>query len=116
MRSVCAGGVSGWSTELGFTTAARREYDVAENETVQKVSIYPNPAREQFTVHYALKDNEVLTVRLLDLTGRIVQVADIQAFSAVNSIDISGQPAGVYTVHIAVNGKAISTQKLVIVR
>ena len=36
------------------------------------VSVYPNPVTESFTLNYTLEQNDELTIRLIDLQGRVI--------------------------------------------
>lgn len=74
---------------------------VAENQT----SIYPNPSNGR--VNIEVSQNSI--IRILDLSGRIVDTFNIDGDSTLDFV----QPAGIYIIHIESKGK-IETHKLII--
>jgi len=74
-------------------------------------SIYPNPAREQFTV--ITKTNNRGTIQVTDQVGRLVMQ---QSFSRISpSFDCSNLPKGIYFVKVTDTSNGLSrTNKLLI--
>jgi hypothetical protein len=76
-----------------------------EINSSSSVSIYPNPS----TGFVNITSTENSEVKILDITGRIIEAFTLNAFESVNFV----QPAGMYIVQVESNGK-VSTHKLLI--
>jgi hypothetical protein len=86
-------------------------------EQVRIEATYPNPAREQATVQYALPERQMVTVRLYDALGRQVQtvVNDRQRGRREQTIDVSGLASGVYFLRFRTESQT-QTEKLTVVQ
>jgi hypothetical protein len=84
---------------------------------VQLLGTYPNPARRQATVRYALPEKQETTIRLYDVLGRQVRtvVSEQKEGRHERMLDVSGLSNGVYFLRLR-SGGTIKTQKLTIVR
>jgi hypothetical protein len=78
--------------------------DVEINSS-SSISIYPNPS----TGLVNITSTENSEVKILDITGRIIEAFTLNAFESVNFV----QPAGMYVVQVESNGE-VSTHKLLI--
>ena len=72
-------------------------------------SVYPNPAKDQFSVVIENEDVKVEGISILDNHGRLVKLAAAN----VNQINVSDLASGVYIVQISTD-KGLSTKKLII--
>ncbi|MCX6235702.1 MAG: carboxypeptidase regulatory-like domain-containing protein [Bacteroidetes bacterium] len=64
-------------------------------------SVYPNPATDRISLDYQMKSPSVLTVSLLDHTGRMITSRAISCDASGNiSLDIRDLPAGIYYVRL----------------
>ncbi len=81
----------------------------ALNEDVSEITIYPNPAKDKLYIDY--QDDMDLTVKLVDVSGRIVFSSDI----AISELDVKSLGSGIYFI-IITNGaeQKVVSQKLVI--
>lgn len=87
----------------------------AENGEEEMVfAIYPNPAKEQFTIDYLVNEDERIIIELIDVTGRLVKSRSL--FSGFNhQINTSDLQQGLYIVHLLDdNGKVKEANKLFI--
>jgi len=78
------------------------------------ISIYPNPSGDFFAVQVEGLLREKMDMRLFDLSGKLVQEAEIQAGSTIGYFDVRTLYAGVYIVSVSVNGQMISNKKVVV--
>lgn len=64
--------------------------------------LYPNPASTKLSLEYFTNKNEQVKVQLIDMTGRVLKTAELQAQKGNNTVnmDISGVSAGSYTVKV----------------
>jgi hypothetical protein len=76
------------------------------------IGITPNPARNFVNVYVENNDGPS-TIQLTDLSGRVVKQFAIAGGSQNISINIAGNPAGVYFVKL-ITAKTVKTEKLVI--
>ena len=85
-------------------------------DEVELLGTYPNPARQQATVRYALPEKQKVTVRLYDVLGRQVQtvVDGKQEGRHTQRLDVGDLPSGVYFLRLRAAGQ-VRTQKLTVV-
>jgi len=79
-----------------------------------KFNMYPNPATNNLNIGIQLSDNGDATLRITDITGRIVSTKDfgtIATGETVLPIDISDLNAGTYFIVLTVDNQ-VFTQKL----
>lgn len=77
-------------------------------------SIFPNPAKKDFTVRLSHPENEACIIRSFDAVSREVKRLDYgQKANIRENIDISDLPVGIYLVKTNLDEKA-STRKLVV--
>jgi len=80
----------------------------------QEMNIYPNPTKGEFTLKLASSESENLTVKVVDMTGRVILDRMITTQEGVNEIpfDMSGVTDGVYVMTVNRNG-SLTTLKVV---
>ena len=82
-----------------------------DNELINAITLYPNPAKEQVTLsnnsNIALK-----TAMIYDLKGKLISQIYLQNIQSDQVIDVSSYPTGVYLVHI--KGEQSSVLKQII--
>lgn len=88
---------------------------IAENRSDDFIAIYPNPNSGSFMMNYACAKNEIISVTLVDLMGRVVYTNELQVNKGSNSIEMNLQnlTRGIYLFEL-INGNGKQTQKLVI--
>ncbi len=86
---------------------------VVSNPKYNEVTIYPNPAQNSFTL--APLNEEVLSVRILDVTGRVVGQPIPPVLNTKMEFSTSGLTTGMYFIQLQQPHKLI-TKKLLIVR
>jgi hypothetical protein len=77
----------------------------------------PNPAKDMAVFHYSLQEesnNSKLLVQSVD--GRTVWQSELDGQSGTVRWDLGSFTEGIYFYHLVMDGKAIFTEKLVIVR
>ncbi|MBL4704200.1 MAG: T9SS type A sorting domain-containing protein, partial [Flavobacteriales bacterium] len=79
------------------------------------VNIFPNPAKEKFTLNINATHNAKTSVTILDVNGKVVYNENLGKISESYSqdIDISKLETGMYFVKVK-QGKSVSTKKLMI--
>ncbi len=73
------------------------------------ISIFPSPAKDQVTIRFQATQEESVTVRVLDSTGRLMLEQTTTAVPDRNELplSLSGLPTGIYAVTVS-NGSRIS--------
>jgi hypothetical protein len=86
-------------------------------DEMELLGTYPNPARSQATVRYALPEKQEVTLRLYDMLGRQVRTVlnGTREGRYKQRVDMSGLPSGTYFLRLRSDGKT-RTQKLTVVR
>ena len=98
------------STSLDTASCSFPVFSIEEAmETTAAVDIYPNPAKEAFTVSSALANFEV-TVH--NVSG--VAVSTVESVNGRAQVAVSTLPAGVYIVTVKNDDQVISNKKVVI--
>ena len=86
---------------------------------MNQLVLYPNPVNNNATVAFYLMQSANLSVKVLDINGRVIAtIADNASFNAGTqnlSIDASALEAGVYMVRLY-NNETASTIRFVVVR
>jgi hypothetical protein len=78
-----------------------------------KVSIFPNPSRGQFTIAMERSAKEV-HIRIMNNTGQMVKTLNsLDNYMKEMVIDMSGLPGGIYLVDIDMDGQRV-TKKLIL--
>lgn len=86
------------------------------NGNLNNVSVFPNPADEQFTVSIQANAAGKSSIELVDFTGRSVLATSTNLIKGANSFsfDRNGLSSGTYFLCITLNGEVLEIQKLVL--
>lgn len=98
---------NGWSINFSSSTSID---DIASTDLI---SIYPNPANEFFIIESKNENLFFETIKVYDLTGRLVLNQEINNKTNYQRIDTSNLKQGTYFVKILVNNEIIN-KKLII--
>ncbi len=80
---------------------------IDETETGKLISVYPNPAKNTLVVESVLPSVHNLNPQIYDITGRSVELSYLVKGNTI-TFDISGIPAGSYSMKMDITGKTIS--------
>ena len=76
------------------------------------ISIYPNPFNSNLNVSYTLENASVVSVRIVDITGREVYTTSegrqIAGAHSISLNEINSLPSGIYLMQINMGGKIIN--------
>jgi hypothetical protein len=84
---------------------------IAEVEKTPSFTLYPNPCQD-FYMLSGFKAGDTYNISLMDITGRILQVQQMQASGTVQQFYSPAISAGIYLVEVR-NGQEISTLRMV---
>lgn len=73
--------------------------------TMPSVEVFPNPNQGQFTLSVQGVDAGVLTVT--DLHGKVVQTLPLASGTTAYTVNLTGQPKGLYTVTVVAAGTRV---------
>ena len=93
-------------------TCSEMALSVFENDKVESLNIYPNPASEFIRIQTGDLKTEDVQLRLTDITGKVVLNQQFNR-SRELQLDVSEQTPGVYFVNI-LGAEAVYTAKLII--
>ena len=112
---VCQNHVSsGMKGQITVTSTGINE----QANVIGNISLYPNPAKEKFSVKFKSTENGMLTAKLYSVCGQEMQslISNKEFNTGENSIEIELQnniPAGVYFLQLNYNSRKI-VRKLII--
>ncbi len=97
------------SQEAQRSLAAEKQLDIHD------IEIFPNPADDRLTLSFEKEKSGDITIRLMDLQGKVAYDETLRAFSGAyyKRIDISGMAAGTYTLSME-QGESRITRKVII--
>lgn len=94
------------------TVSCRKSAISSFNALPNIVEFYPNPSKESVTVKLNDLDEQIILIRLSDITGRII--LDYSAPSSnETSIDVSKLPSGTYITEVVTSYKTYKTKLIV---
>ena len=91
---------------------------IKEKTTLQKLSVYPNPASKVVTVNFEAKLEAELALQITDLSGKVVLTFEKEKLNKgliEKQIDISSLPIGSYILSLEMNGTFVN-EKINVVR
>lgn len=98
----------------GNTATHAKVIDLVRTADGSTISVYPNPTRDILHVEMYTPKQQTATIKILDMSGRIVKqlVADNEAGTNTISISLSDLVAGVYTIQVYDNGRFLTSSKV----
>ncbi len=81
-------------------------------ESLKELSVYPNPAQDQFMLHLPYRTSANAIIQIYNLQGELVK--NFKA-SDTSPINCSSWPRGIYFVSLVEEGKARVTRKVVVI-
>lgn len=78
-----------------------------EESEVSALSIYPNPVAQELTLDFDLRNNQELTVQVVDITGRVLIQEELGAYDSGNHkvrLNVQGLARGTYQLVLSANG------------
>jgi trimeric autotransporter adhesin len=86
--------------------------EAANGVVAADIKMYPNPTGGAFTISTKQLQGGMVTVH--NLAGEKIHQADLKGNATTHQVDLTSQPRGMYLVTITVNGKEITTQKMML--
>lgn len=88
--------------------------------SVQNVSVYPNPANEKIQIRFSLLNDAPVTVKLFDITGRLIDSAFENKFYNAGQLEMNYELpgtiiSGIYFLQIESNEQKI-TRKIIVTK
>ncbi|MCF8230055.1 MAG: DUF4397 domain-containing protein [Bacteroidales bacterium] len=98
--------------QLTSTTSVEEE----ETKQIEKLNIYPNPARSFINVDFDIKNDDTVEISILDLTGKVLaNYTSNESGNVRKQFNVDGMPEGLYLIRFASNDE-VQTRKLKVVR
>ena len=88
---------------------------VDENYGFNNLSVFPNPASETLTITFDTDNSEVISLRLISVTGELVYTEQATGITGTyaKSIDLSEMAKGIYFLNIT-SGEGTMNKKIVV--
>jgi hypothetical protein len=80
----------------------------------KNITLYPNPATADFTVHFSSAPAKGTVLRVFTATGKLLKV--VLAGQPSLTVSVESMPAGMYYVLIEEPGKAARMRPLVVIK
>ena len=115
---VRASNACGISNSRALTLTVRtciREQDETESR-LDNISVYPNPTGGPLFIRFESQVESPVTIRILDLTGRLLSTETHVVYPVTNELDYSGSlpdPNGVYFIELEQEGSRVRTRVVV---
>src|SRR5690606_19939538 len=103
-----------WIAEV-YSNPSTSTHESAANMIESKV--YPNPASNRFHVSFETETKELVTIEIVDMTGKVVKLLYEDVPKSTNSVISFNKEAlssGIYFLVIRTSQKILSNDKLVI--
>ena len=81
------------------------------NLPTRALNIYPNPGHDILNIGYSLKEEESATVKIFDLSGKLLTTLTLSPWNTGVTTDISKYTNGIYVYSYYVNNELIETGK-----
>ena len=115
-RGICGGAYKNGGVDAEDEKA--REEMEAELDKLRllenKLLLYPNPANTQLNIKYALQNNDIAELQLIDMLGNVQMRIALDAHNTQTSVNIQHLPIGIYSYRYLLNGVRKETGKLTI--
>ena len=108
--------VSGYSAVQTFTTVARLGDGITNpDQQIASFQVYPNPANDQLTVVFSSNAEELYSIRMIDITGRVVMNKSLVSVGGDNQyeLNLAAIPRGLYLVLLQ-NGVGVMQRNVVV--
>jgi hypothetical protein len=88
-----------------------------QNNDLNHLSVYPNPANEKATISIVSPANEMIHYSLMDVTGKVIEQKDLEVVSGINTLEININQLhlskGIYFIKLSSNGEE-TVKKLIV--
>jgi Secretion system C-terminal sorting domain/Fibronectin type III domain len=110
----CVGSNSGWSTTSTFTTNALKQAEVGTMVEENTWNVYPNPAHDELTIQYSVKEAHTTLLKLVDMSGRVVKQLNTMSEEGLNEIalDLHDLANGIYTLQVYSNNELVRVTRV----
>jgi len=117
IASIVGSGSNGNSNDLfirdDFSATIENTVSTDDLEGVAKVDVFPNPAKEYFTLQLDGPASETVNVRLMSATGQLVYSQTDLSLNSTTEIPVANLPGGIYFLQL--NSETASTVRRVVV-
>jgi len=99
-----------WDESEGFAMDFYAIAAIEDYNGLEDLTVYPNPAVDFVTLSFSLEQPETVTVRLMDVSGKVLRNSVIEANAGNNQghVDVKGVAKGLYLLEISTpNGKSV---------
>lgn len=92
------------------------ENSINDSSATSAIRIYPNPASETINLEIEILDGQKIEALIFDLNGKLIMTNQLEPQQTVYVIDTHLLSGGVYLLQVTVNGEAVESKRLVIIK
>jgi hypothetical protein len=113
VRPICSGFFGEWSA-IGTLSTGVAMKSIQEDNLINSILVYPNPTHSNISVTFTATSTQQTTLKVLDMTGRIVKMIQATTQEGTNILDVNLNElaAGMYTLHLFENNKLTHISKI----
>jgi hypothetical protein len=113
VRPICSGFFGEWSA-IGTLSTGVSMKSIQEDNLINSILVYPNPTHSNISVTFTATSTQQTTLKVLDMTGRIVKMIQATTQEGTNILDVNLNElaAGMYTLHLFENNKLTHISKI----
>lgn len=87
---------------------------VADIESINEFSVYPNPANSVFTLNFAQQTKSLRTIDIISVTGQLVKQINITEQSSLYPVDASELNKGIYILQCRFEDGTMTKGKIIL--
>lgn len=113
VKTQCAAGWKDYTTTIDFTTLLlKSENEITE---IRNMSLFPNPVSDVVNISFSNAISTVLTMNIVDLTGRLLQeeLVTVQDGEVSLELNVDDLPAGVYILTLKDEYSIVCAEKFI---
>ncbi len=97
--------------------SSQNDNETLDGEKDMNMSIFPNPANDEITIHYYLQDDSKVSIKIFNPVGDLIKILDESIKSSGNQmikLDVNNYSPGVLFMALYLNDKLVEVKKMII--
>jgi len=114
VQAVCGTSTTAWSAAGTWATLNSKGAEVIAAVKEANINIYPNPTQNELNVDLTVEQASIVTLKVVDMSGRVVKQVQTDALEGMNNVTISlgDLSSGIYTLQVVSDDKLVHTTRV----